>query len=211
MASETTGGHAVGEWLELCRPAFDRKHSVARALRDRRSVRRYADRAMMTSELAQLLWAAQGITASDGRRTTPSAGGLYPLETYVAIGAVVGLEPGLYYYEPARHAVRLIELGDRRAALAAAAFVQTWIEAAPIVIGLAAVYARTTSEYGERGRRYVHREVGHAAANVCLQATALGLCGTVVGAFDDRTVKQVMRMADEEEPICLLPLGRVGR
>ncbi len=201
---------AVGEWLELSRPTLDGKHSVERALHERRSIRNYADRAMMTNDLGQLLWAAQGVTATDGRRTAPSAGGLYPLETYVALGAVVGLEPGLYRYEPGRHAVWLIGLGDRRPDLAAAALAQTWIKAAPVVIALAAVYARTTEKYGERGRQYIHMEVGHAAENVCLQATALGLCTAVVGAFDDRSVNRVMQMADDEEPICLLPVGRIG-
>lgn len=211
MRPDMPVGHiAVGGWLGLSRPTVDGNHSVERALHERRSVRSYADRTMMTSDLAQLLWAAQGVTLADGRRTTPSAGALYPLETYVALGAVVGLEPGLYRYEPGRHAVRLIGLGDRRAALAAAALAQTWIEAAPIVIALAAVYARTTDRYGERGRRYVHMEVGHAAENVCLQAAALGLGTVVVGAFDDAAVKRAMQMADQEDPMCLLPVGRVG-
>jgi len=201
---------AVGEWLELFRPTFDGKHSVERALHEQRSVRSYADRATMTSDLGQLLWAAQGVTATDGRRTAPSAGALYPLETYVALGAVVGLEPGLYRYEPNHHAVRLVGLGDRRTALAAATLAQTWIETAPVVIALVAVYARTTGKYGERGRQYVHMEAGHAAGNVDLQAAALGLCTAVVGAFDDQAVKRVMQMADEEEPICLLPVGRAG-
>jgi SagB-type dehydrogenase family enzyme len=211
MQPETTVRHtAAGEWLQLSRAVLDGRHSVERALHERRSVRNYTDRAMMPNDLAQILWAAQGVTAADGRRTAPSAGALYPLETYVALGAVVGLEPGVYRYEPGRHAVRLIGLGDHRAALAVAALGQAWIEAAPVVIALAAVYARTTGTYGERGRLYVHMEAGHAAENVYLQAAALGLCTAVVGAFDDRAVKRVMQMGDDEEPICLLPVGRAG-
>ncbi|MCD4840660.1 MAG: nitroreductase family protein [Methanosarcinales archaeon] len=37
------------------------------------------------------------------------------------------------------------------------------------------VYERTTRKYGERGVRYMHMEVGHAAQNVYLQAVSLGL------------------------------------
>lgn len=45
------------------------------------------------------------------------------------------------------------------------------------------------------------------AQNVYLQATALGLGTVVVGAFDDAAVKEAMEMGEDEEPICLMPLG----
>jgi SagB-type dehydrogenase family enzyme len=51
-------------------------------------------------QVAQLLWAAQGITDSEGRRTAPSAGALYPLEVYLVAGNVEGLSAGVYKYEP---------------------------------------------------------------------------------------------------------------
>jgi SagB-type dehydrogenase family enzyme len=57
-----------------------------------------------------------------------------------------------------------------------------------MVIVITGVYERTTGKYGQRGIRYVHMEVGHAAQNVYLQAEALGLGSTFVGAFDDERV-----------------------
>ncbi len=56
--------------------------------------------------------------------------------------------------------------------------------------------------------RYVHMEVGHAAQNVCLQATAFGLGTVVVGAFEAGPVKRVLGLAsDDEEPLSLIPVG----
>ena len=63
-------------------------------------------------------------------------------------------------------------------------------------------------KYGERGIRYVHIEVGHAAQNVCLQAEALGLGVCMVGAFHDGRVRELLNLPDEAEPLYLVPVGR---
>jgi len=79
---------------------------------------------------------------------------------------------------------------------------------APVTIVLAAVFERTARRYRQRAERYVLMEVGHAAQNVHLQAVALDLGTVVVGAFDDAEVKQVLSLAANEEPLCLMPIGR---
>lgn len=198
---------APDQAVELPRPTVDGGHTLERALHARRSVREYDDQAIATNHLGQLLWAAQGVTGPGGERTAPSAGGTYPLETWVAVGNVLGLAPGAYRYDPGRHALSLHRPGDRRKRLAAAALGQPWIENAGAVFLVAAVYDRTTARYGERGRRYVHMEVGHVAQNIALQATALRLGTVVVGAFDDAAVKMAMGLAEAEEPVCLVPVG----
>jgi nitroreductase len=51
-------------------------------------------------------------------------------------------------------------------------------------------------------------EAGHAAQNVLLQAVALDLGSVVVGAFDDIQVKRVLALANDEQPLCVLPVGK---
>jgi len=77
-----------------------------------------------------------------------------------------------------------------------------------VVVAIAATERRTTQKYGSRGVRYVHMEAGHVAQNILLQATALGLGGTPVGAFDDDAVAKLLRLNRDEQPLYLLPLGR---
>lgn len=183
--------------------------SLEEAIRRRRSVRAYKDGSVTLNEAAQLLWAAQGITGKDGLRAAPSAGATYPLETYLAVGDVAGLEPGLYHYEPETNSLSLVKQGELQSELSAASLDQPCVRDAAIIIILTAIYERTTERYGDRGRMYVHMDVGHAAENVLLQATALGLGGVPVGAFRTRTVAQLLGLPESEIPLYLLPLGRL--
>jgi SagB-type dehydrogenase family enzyme len=193
---------------DLPAPVLDGSRSLESVLRERRSVREYARVPLTLAEVAQLAWAAQGVTETRGRRTAPSAGALYPLEILVVAGAVTGLAPGVYRYRPATHDLLELERGDVREPLAVAALGQEWLADAPLVLAVTAVQARTTGKYGERGERYVHIEVGLAAQNVQLQATALGLGSVVVGAFDDERVHRRLGLDEGERPLALLPVGR---
>lgn len=182
--------------------------SLEETLLQRRSVREYADAPLTMQEVSQLLWAAQGITAEWGGRTAPSAGALYPLEVYLVVGRVEGLAPGVYKYRPAKHELSGVKDGDVRGELAEAAVGQSCVRDGAVDIVIGAVYQRTTGKYDERGITYVHIEVGHAAQNVCLQATALGLGAVTVGAFYDDRVKEIAGMEDEEVPLYIIPVGR---
>jgi len=182
--------------------------SVERALGARRSIRRYNKLPLELQETSQLLWSAQGISNSRGYRTAPSAGALYPLEVYAAIGNVTDLDAGIYKYIIREHALMATAAGDRRQDICRAALHQSYIATAPVVLLLCTVNERVMNKYGERGMRYVFMEVGHAAQNVCLQAVALGLGTVVIGAFQDNDVKAAAHLAENEHPAYLIAVGR---
>lgn len=193
--------------LELPGPAEASGVPVERALARRRSVRAFADASLTLGQLSQLLWAAQGVSEAEGNRTAPSAGALYPLELYMLVGDVTGLAKGVYKYRTEAHKLTRTGGGDLRAEAARAALGQAWIVDSRAVMVIAAVFGRTRAKYGERSERYVHMEAGHAAQNVYLQATALDLGTTVVGAFDDDRIHALVGMEHDEAPVALLPLG----
>ncbi len=194
--------------VTLPEPRLEGDISVEEALRERRSVRVYAEVPLTLADVGQVLWAAQGVTDDRGYRTAPSAGALYPLEVYVVAGNIMDLEPGVYHYRPGEHLLVRVGGGDRRAALRAAAVNQTSVGDAPATVVIAAVQNRTTEKYGERGMRYVAMEAGHAAENVYLQAEAIDLGTVVIGAFDDGEVREVLALPEETTPLCLMPVGR---
>ena len=205
---ETVSPAISSKTISLPEPRTAGDGSVEQALRERRSVRSYKDDPLDLAEVSQILWSAQGITNPRGFRTAPSAGALYPLELYVIAGNVKNLPAAVYKYTPRDHALLEIVSGDRRSDLSRAALRQGAIRKAPAVILFCAVYERTTGKYGQRGFRYVHMEVGHAAQNACLQAIALGLHTAVIGAFRDAQVKAIANLPANEQPLYFVPVGR---
>ncbi len=182
--------------------------SVEEALTKRRSVRTYKDIPLSLEQVSQLLWAAQGVTEpSLNFRTAPSAGALYPLAVYLLSGNITGLSVGLYRYIPEQHALILVSKGDKRQELFQASLRQSSLRNAPGILIFTAIMERTTRRYGERGIRYVYMEAGHASQNVYLQAAALGLGTVAIGAFDDRAVKAILDLPEQEQPLYLMPLG----
>lgn len=193
--------------IKFTEPRRSSGAALESCIQQRRSVRGFRDQALAEDELSQLMWSAQGVTGAEGMRAAPSAGALYPLGLYVAVGKVAALAPGAYHYLPRRHELLLVAPGDRREELAAAALGQEWIATAPAVVCIAAAFERTAIKYGKRGYGYVYIEAGHAAQSLMLQAVALGLATTVVGTFSDDEVKQLLHLGAEETPLCLIPVG----
>jgi SagB-type dehydrogenase family enzyme len=183
-------------------PALDGKRSLESVLFTRRSERQFDSRPLPLGELGQLAWAAQGITEPHhGLRTTPSAGGLYPLELRFVTAE------GVFHYVPTGHAFAREQLGDRRDALGRGALDQLSVMTAPLTVAITSVTSRTEAKYGDRARRYATLEAGHAAQNILLQATSHGLSAVPIGAFDDGEVSRVLLLRQEEEPLYLVAVG----
>jgi SagB-type dehydrogenase family enzyme len=181
--------------------------SLESVLLRRRSVREYLDSPLSLSQAAQILWATQGLTGVENHRTAPSAGALYPLETYLVAGRIEMLPPGIYRYVTADHSLSAVCAGDRRRRLAEDSLRQTWISQAPAAIVLTAVESRSARKYGRRASRYVMIEAGCAAQNASLQAIALDLGSVVIGAFDDEALLATLELPAEERPVLMLTVG----
>ncbi|MBI1902497.1 MAG: SagB/ThcOx family dehydrogenase [Planctomycetia bacterium] len=176
--------------------------SVAAALSRRRSQREFSKRTVLMEQVAQLCWAGQGITDQEAAlRTAPSAGAIFPVDMFVVDAT------GVYQYAAQQHALRRILGGDVRSRLQAAALDQSCVGEAPLCLVVTVDVAKTASKYGDRAERYCLLEAGHVAQNVLLQATAMGLAGVPVGAFDDWKVAELVHLPKRLHPVYLLPVG----
>lgn len=188
--------------------------SLAHALAQRRTIREFSDKALTRQALENLLWAAQGITSQDGKRTVPSAHALGPLKLYVHTHHVVGFDTGLYDVDDINQSLIQINSSDLRWDLRNAAIGDPeWITDAACVIIICADMATPNrifadqKPYGIRGTRYVYLEAGAAAQSLQLQAVAEGLSGVLVGGFDDETTSDVLGLPAPLAPIIQFCVG----
>lgn len=127
-------------------------------------------------------------------RTTPSGGGLYPLELYFHSAQVEGLKPGIYHYDPMSNSLQCIRPGDRSLDIKdCLAPVQNHIATTTsMMIFITGVFERETFKYGPRGYRFVFLEAGHVAQNINLVATAMGLGSINIAGYFDREVDEML-------------------
>lgn len=188
--------------------------SLGHALKTRRSVRGYAGQALSTQEVSLLLWAGQGVTSlvrGFALRTAPSAGALYPVETYLVVQLALGIPPGVYHYGVLGHDLELITAGDLRAATARAALDQGFIASAGVVFIWTAVFDRSKGKYGERAYRYIYLDAGHIAQNVALAAAALNLGSCPIAALYDDEVNALVGVDGRSESVVdMTSVGRIA-
>ena len=187
----------------LTSPVRGRRASLDDVLAERRSIRSFVDEPLDDATISRLLWAAQGVTASWGGRTAPSAGALYPIEVYVATSE------SLRRYVPSDHTAVELAHGDRRRSIGEVTG-QEPAAAAPVLFVIAGVVSRTAAKYGDRAERYVQLEAGHVCQNLLLEATALGLAAVPIGSFSDDDLREALGVGDDELPLYVVPVGRPG-
>lgn len=180
-------------------------------LQNRRSERKFSGEAMSIDDLALLLWATQGVSAQAGHyllRTAPSAGALYPIETYIAADNVDGLEPGLFHFNVRNFQLERLSQGKACAKVAQASLDQVFVGKSAVIFIWSAVLRRNMAKYGHRGMRYICLDAGHICQNLLLAAEALGRKSCPVAALYDDELNELLGLdGQEESAIYLAPVG----
>jgi len=191
--------------VSLPEPKAGGETNLWKLLLKRRSRRDYTvNKSLRLNDLSALLWATQGLTAQFGDtffRTAPSAGGLYPVETYLSVRAVDGLEQGIYHFRPGDYDLEFLKRGDFSTELTEAALQQTVVLGAQVTFIWSAIIARGSWKYNQRAYRYIYLDAGHIAQNLYLAGEGLGLGVCAVGAFYDDDVNRIMDFDGEEETV----------
>jgi putative peptide maturation dehydrogenase len=185
-------------------PPATRAGGLYEALANRRTTRAFdLDEPVTVEELATLLHHVFGCHGySETRpelvtlkRTSPSGGGLHPVEAYPLVSNVAGLEPGLYHYRSRDHALELIEPLSARDARALATQIvvgQTYFGSAHVLFLLTARFARNHWKYRNHQKAYavMLMDVGHLSQTLYLVSTELGLGAFVTAAANTALIDE---------------------
>jgi SagB-type dehydrogenase family enzyme len=200
--------------VTLSEPRRDAGPRTTEAISNRRSTRTYSTSPMSEPELSTVLFMATGISAErhgQARRTAPSSGALYPIETYVVVHNVEGVERGVYHYALREHKLELIRAGDFRRAVVEQALAQEFLGECGAVVFLTQIVQRMRPKYQDRSYRYGLLEAGHIGENAYLAAASLGLGACGVGAFMDDDINAMLGVDGTDEAVVyMLAVGRPG-
>lgn len=197
--------------VKLDNPDLEGGRPLWEVIRARQSIRNYRNIPLGKEILSQLLWATQGISREAMGfefRTAPSAGALYPVETYLVLNNVEGIGPGVYHFDVKNHQLDLLKGGDFRMDVAHAALDQDMAYSANVVFVWTALFERSKWKYKQRAYRYIYLDAGHIAQNLALAAVAMGLGSCQIGALYDDEVNELVDIDGDKESI--LYMSAVG-
>ncbi len=214
--------HSNAQLISLPVPALESPgNDLTRVLLQRKTSRSFSEQAVTLDDLSRLLYLALGYLkereadtgdnvpeAFRARRSSPSGGGLNACEGYVYAVRVEGLEPGIYYYHPERHALRRVHalpaapLGQLLAG-------QHFINDLPLGLFLTARFDKLWWKYEHsRAYRMAYVEAGHISQTFQLAATDLGLSTWLTGALSDEQVEKLLGLEEAaEQPLFFVGAG----
>lgn len=142
-------------------------------------------------------------------RVSSSAGGRHEVEAYVVVYDVEGVQPGLYHYSAARHALELLDADAPRERVAELTYHQEPSYEGAFTVFTTAVANRLAWKYRHpRAYRLWMYDAGHYGQTFALAATALGLGPFQTVAFADSEVERFLGVdPDEEFAVYLLSAG----
>jgi nitroreductase len=161
--------------------------SLMQALKDRQSIREYADRPLSNQDLSNLLWAAWGVnrTADDGR-TAPRWRDAYLLDIYLT------RTDGVWRYEPKNHRLVFHMAGDLRGQTTTG---QPFVATVPLNL----VYAVDTSKMTSATENEKSAVAGATAAvtgeNVYLFCASAGLATVLRGSVPGEALAKTLKLA----------------
>ena len=202
----------ANEKIKLPKPDFNEKISFWKVIQNRHSTREFKNEPLNLMELSLLLFGISGLTRIFPQyafRTTPSAGGLYPIETYPAVNNVENLKQGIYHYNIPEHSLELLKEGDFRHEVTEGALGQEMVYNSAATFIWTAVIERSKWKYLQRCYRYIYMDCGHIGQNFYLIAEALGLGACTIGAIYDDELNKLLDLDGLNETV--IYMGVVGK
>jgi nitroreductase len=183
--------------LELPKAKLDSPATLVSALKSRKSTREFSPAALSSQALSDLLWAADGVSRDDGRRTAPSAKNWQEIDVYAVVRG------GAYLYDAKAHALRGVASGDLRAATGAQDFVAT----APLNLVYVADFSRMTGASPGDRDLYAAADAAFVSENVYLWCAGTGLATVVRGSVDRPALAKALGLRPDQKILLAQTVG----
>lgn len=203
--------------IPMPEPTQMSEYSIEEVIARRRSLRHYTGQPVDLQTISNILHYSYGIT---GRlkntglhlRAVPSGGGLYPVDIYMAVNYVDGLNTGIYYYDPFVHRLTQVNDKDMSHTSKEISGYSSMLDQASVTFILSANFWRNQWKYHERGYRVILLDCGHVAQNIHLMCTAYNLASCCVMGFVDNEVDEMLELDGVlEHSMYLITAGQTKR
>lgn len=201
--------------------------SLREVLYKRKTCRQFYDEPVSLQALSNILYysfgyihgaweeefAAAGLVPTAKRKSSPSGGGLHPVEAYVTVFNVTGLDNDIYWYDAENHQLRSIsdtpiDLTDD---LTEVLWGQYYSKGLSFGIFLTGKMDLAAWKYKHsRAYRNVLLDTGHISQTFQLCATAQGLNTWITGAFNDSRIEEILNIDGMKESILFYVSAGVG-
>ncbi|MDR2389086.1 MAG: SagB/ThcOx family dehydrogenase [Tannerellaceae bacterium] len=171
---------------------------LMKALSERKSERNFAADKLKPKDLSTLLWAANGVNRSDGKRTAPSAMNAQDVDVYVI------LPEGAFLYDAKAHALNPVAAGDYRAAVAGG---QEFVKTAPVSLVLVSDLTKLSKTPDENTRLMAAVDAGIVSQNINIACASLGLATVPRASMDKEALKKALKLTDAHLILMNSPVG----
>lgn len=199
-------------------PGIEREGALYRTLTSRRTTRSFDTEVPMTLEqldtVLRYVFGCHGYATKPGgivciKRTSPSGGGLHPIEAYPIVSHVASVEPGIYHYDVRDHALGLLaELEPAEARQLSTSFMcgQSYFGAAHVSFVLTARFYRNHWKYRRHQRAYagVLMDAAHLSQTLYVVSGELGLGAFVTIAINGRDIEARLGLDGISEGVLLM-------
>lgn len=151
------------------------------ALSKRKSIREFSGKELSDQQLSNLLWAANGISRDDGRKTAPSARNMQQIEIYLF------MKDGVWLYDAKKHAINKVLEGDHRNVAS-----NSFAHNASVLLMFVANHKKMDGLSPEMKEFYGATDCGNVSQNVYLYCASAGLNTVALGSIDREKIKKLL-------------------
>ncbi len=185
--------------IKLPEPVKNGGKPLMQALNERHSTREYSNQELTMQQMANLLWAANGINRSDGKHTAPSARNKQEVDIYVTTAK------GVFLYDAEKNSLICISTDDIRAKTGGQPFVKD--AALNILYVCNKNKAASQDEKGMLANAAF--TAGAIAQNVYLYCASAGLGSVVRGSFNGDDLNKLLKLTSDQYIIMAQTVGNV--